>query len=477
MVCSMSSTGNGRLRAAPAVLTGGAAVLATLATVAVVGVPFVRFAYRAPALHVALETANALVALLVGYLVYGRFRQNRRTQELLVVLALCTVAVANLVLTAVPIAVTIGRGEDVSRWAAVAIRLLGTVLLTGAALVPPRRTIEGPRARRLVLLLGAAVGAVGVVGLGWGDELPPTVDPAALLDDATHPLLVAHPAVMVAQAVGMALYGVAAVAFTRQASRRTDELFRWFGAACVLAAFARLHYLLFPSLYSDYVYTGDLLRLGFYLLLLAGAGREIESYWQLRARTAVLEDRRRMARDLHDGLAQELAYLWSQSRALPDQPDAATVERIGGAAARALDEARRAIAALTRPLDEPFPRVLQQVADDLGSRYDVKVVTDLDPDVDLSQPHGEALLRITTEAVRNAVRHGGATRIELLLTARPLCLAITDDGRGFTPGAARTGHGGGFGMTSMRERAQAMGAELTITSAPGEGTTVRVTRP
>jgi signal transduction histidine kinase len=245
----------------------------------------------------------------------------------------------------------------------------------------------------------------------------------------------------------------------------------------VLASFARVHYLLFPSLYSDYVYTGDLFRLGFYVCLLIGAAREIRSYWELRTRTAVLEDRRRMARDLHDGLAQELAYLWSQSRSMAGRPpDEATVERIGGAAGRALDEARRAIAALTRPLDEPFGRVLQQVADDLGSRYDVKVVTTVEPDLDLDARLGETLVRIASEAVRNAVRHGRARQIDLTLTTRPLRLTVTDDGDGFTPASGSGTRVGGFGLTSMRERARSIGADFEITSAPGEGTTVLVTR-
>ena len=473
----MSSTGDRHLRS-PAVLTGGVAMVAAVFTLAVVALPSVRFGYRSPALHVALETANALVALLVGYLVYGRFRESRRIQELLLVLALCTVAVANLILTAVPFAVAIGRGEDFNRWAAVGIRLLGTLLLTAAALVPPAATVDTQRARRVVLTLAVAVGTVAVAGLVWGNELPPTVDPSVPLGDGSPPMVVAHPAVLVIQGVGAVLYGVSAVAFTRQAGRSADELFRWVAAGCVLAAFARVHYLLFPSLYSEYVYSGDVLRLGFYLFLLAGAAREIGSYWALRTRAAVLEDRRRMARDLHDGLSQELAYIWSQSRTLTGgASDAAVVERIAGAAGRALDEARRAIAALSRPLDEPFVRILQQVADDVAGRYDVKVRTALDPAFEVSPQDGEALVRIVMEAARNAVRHGRAAEIDLTLTAVPRSLAITDDGCGFSVGPLAEGRAGGFGLTSMRERARALGAEFTVTSIPGAGATVRVTWP
>jgi signal transduction histidine kinase len=467
----------GRDRAQPAaVLVRRVAIGAAAVTVAVLALPFVRFAYRAPALHVVLETANALVALLVGYLVYGRFRQGRRLQDLLLVLGLATVAVANLALTALPSAITISSDGEFSRWAGVVIRFIGTVLLTAAALIRADSRVDRRRALTVVLLLGGLVVTVGAAFLTAGGHLPPTVDPAADLEVATGPLFAAHPVVLAAQAVGVVLYAISAVAFSRRSDRRGDELFRWVAAACVLAAASRVHYLLFPSLYSDYVYTGDVLRLGFYVLLLVGAAREIKSYWELRTRTAVLEDRRRMARDLHDGLAQELSFLWSQSRSLAGRtPDSAAVERLGGAAARALDEARRAIAALTRPLDEPFERVVQQVADDLGSRYDVKILTALEHDLEVSPSQGDALIRIMAEAVRNAVRHGRATQIDVTLTGAPLRLVIADDGRGFAAGqdAARTG---GFGMTSMRERARAMGAAFSVTSIPGVGTTVSVIR-
>ena len=454
------------------------AIAASVATAAVVALPFVRFAYQEPVLHVVLETANALIALVVAYLVYGRFRQRRRMQDLLLVLALGSVAIANLALSALPSAVTIDSGEELSRWAALTIRLVGTALFAAAALTTARWEADRRRAVSLVTLLGGLVVVVVAIGLLFGEHLPPTVDPSAVLGDASQPRLVAHPLVLAAQGAGAALYGVAAIAFSRRSDRRRDEFFRWVAAACVLAAASRVHYLLFPSLYSDYVYTGDLLRLGFYLLLLVGAGREIRSYWALRTRAAVLEDRRRMARDLHDGLAQELSYLWSQTRSLTGTvPDPRTVERIGDAAARALDEARRAIAALTRPVDEPFPRTLEKVADDLGSRYDVKVCTDLDPAADVGAQQGETLVRIVSEAVRNAVRHGAATRIDIALTAEPLRITVTDDGRGFSPATAKAGRreGGGFGLTSMQERAQGLGGELTIDSTPGAGTTVQVT--
>jgi signal transduction histidine kinase len=181
-----------------------------------------------------------------------------------------------------------------------------------------------------------------------------------------------------------------------------------------------------------------------------------------------------MARDLHDGLTQELAYISVQSQRLGDRPDPAIAGLMRAAAQRALDEARQAIGALSRAPDEPFPVALERMSDDMAHRYEVKVVSRLDSEAHVAHERAEALLRIVAEAVRNAVRHGAAEMIELRLTADPLCLAIIDDGRGFDTGRGRPG---GFGLTSMRERAEAMGAEFDVTSEAGCGTTVRVTWP
>ena len=135
---------------------------------------------------------------------------------------------------------------------------------------------------------------------------------------------------------------------------------------------------------------------------------------------------------------------------------------------------RLAIAALARPLDVPFPQGLRQVMDELADRYDVKIVTFVDPQVRIDSLQGESLLRIVVEAVRNAVRHGKAQRIEVRLTGSPLCLTIVDDGGGFAPDRPDGHRPGGFGMTSMRERAQGLGGQLTIDSTPAGGTVVKV---
>lgn len=454
-------------------LTLVALALAAGATLLVAALPFIRFAYEAPALHVALETGEALIALVVAYLAIGRFRAMGRLQDLLLAVGLAVLAAANLVLTAVPAAVALSGGTGLTRWTPLLVRLFGTSLIAAAALVGAQRLITRQRLRPALAAGVVMVVVLGAAGLLLGDHLPPAVDPDVDLQGGRVLVLAGHPLVLGAQVLTGLLYAVAALRFTQQAGRDDDELVRWLGPACAVAAVARVGYLLFPSLYSQYVCVGDLLRLAFYVLLLVGAAREVRSYW---SRVAVLEDRRRLARDLHDGLTQELSYIWSQTRQLTSgSADPEAVQRINGAAARALDEARGAIAALARTSPEGFHDVLHATAEGLSSRYDAKVGLDLDESVPVSPAEGDAILRIVAEAFRNGVLHGGAACVTVQLSGAPLRLVVTDDGAGFDAQVPRTS--GAFGLTSMRERAETLGATFSLESRQGKGTVVTVVWP
>jgi signal transduction histidine kinase len=240
----------------------------------------------------------------------------------------------------------------------------------------------------------------------------------------------------------------------------------------VLAAFGRFNYFLYPSLYAEWVYTGDVFRLLFYIVVLIGAAREIASYWKRLAQTAILDERRRIARDLHDGLAQEITLISRNAAMLEAQSKVA--ERIRSAADRAIVESRRAIATLAAsgdaPLELALPRAAQEVADALGARLELVVARGVRVDHDRQ----EALLRIAREAIANAVRHGQAQEVHLELrrSGDRISLRVVDDGHGFE--LPVPGERDGFGLVSMRERAQALGGEVRIETTPGRGTAVEV---
>jgi signal transduction histidine kinase len=308
-----------------------------------------------------------------------------------------------------------------------------------------------------------------------GDRLPVGLDPSLSPPEALgRPQFSAHPVLLAIQFLTAALYAAAAVGFMRRAERVGDELLAWFSVGSLLACVASLHYFLFPSLYSQWVYTGDFIRLLSKLVLLAGAAREIGRYWRSLAAVAVLEERRRIARDLHDGLAQELAFILRRAkRAREADPVAA---QVAAAAERALADARRAIAALTRPLKEPLDIVLGQELEEIADRFGQKVVLDLEPNVHVDPAVREGLVRIAREAVSNAAVHGRASTVRVeLWNGRRIRLTIADDGVGFAPSAAALSHG--FGIVSMRERARALDADFRLASAPGGGTEIEVMLP
>jgi signal transduction histidine kinase len=422
----------------PALITILTAVAAAALTLAAGLTPWIEFAYRSPSLHVALEAAAAIISGLAAYLVYGRFRESRRTGDLLLVSALAVFAFANLFFSAIP--GTIGGNSVFETWAPLAARALGAVLFAASVIVP-EISVRDPR-RGLLLALGAATVALTAIGTAvalLGGYLPVGIDPALTPGTPERPFLEGHAALHAIQLALAALYAFAAVGFVRKSTRTGDELMTWFAVAAALSAFARVNYFLFPSLYSDWVYTGDLFRLGFYVVLLVGIAREIERYWRGLASVAVLEERRRIARDLHAGLAQELALIGMHSKSLADPRGNPVAAEIAAAADRALDESRRAIAALTRPLDEPLAAVLADVGGEVARREGVELDLVVRGELDVSPDTREELVRMVRNAIVDAAQHRGATRVRIEVTnGRTARLRISHDGGGSDPVAADT---------------------------------------
>ena len=451
------------------------AIIGGLITLIVSVLPFFSYAYRSPGTHVAIETTASLVATVVALIVVGRFRRSRRSTDLVLAAALALLAATNLLFSTIP-SLTGEPGGVLEVWAGLFGRAVSGLALLAAAFMRPRPVV---RPRRALAIAAAGVGA-SVLALALGallldPVLPSGVDPTLSPEASGRPRIIGPAGVLALYLALTLVYAAAAVGFMRCAKRTGDELMGWLAIGTTVAAFSRLNYFLFPSIYSEWVYTGDVLRLAFYTLLLVGALREIAANQSQLAAAAVSEERRRVARDLHDGLAQDLAFIASQSHLLRERhrPDVAAL--IGMAANRALEESRAALATLTQPADEPFPETLTRTVTGLARRGDADVELDVDPKASPDAAEYEALIRIASEAVNNAVRHGGASTISVSLQCSDgIRMVVHDDGRGFTPEADGNG---GFGLTSMNERARALGGELVVDSTPDAGCTVEVRLP
>jgi signal transduction histidine kinase len=429
-----------------------------------------------PSGNVAIQTTAALVAALVAVIALARFRQRHDAAGLLLVLGLAQLAVGNLAFTALPLARRIPLLDSRTVWSGLLARLAGALLLAAAAHVRPR-VVEAPRRRyadeTAVVVVTAALVAVGYVAAALLPRVPAgAVDPSLRLWDTA-------PEVVVLAGLTALASAVAAAGFARaHAAEPADELLGWLAVATVVAAGSHaVMAVSFLGTYSAYVSTADLLELACYLLLLCGIAREVRGSWRDRAAAAVAGERRRIARDLHDGLAQELAFVVTRSRLLARRFDGdEDMWAVCFAAERALDESRRAIAALTSDDDDALDVALAHTAEEVAGRHGTAVTLELDPRVTVSRDVQEALVRIAREAITNAARHGAATRVHVRLYADDaLRLRVSDNGRGFD--ATRAPAVGRLGVTGMRERAAAFGGELTIASRSPGGTDVEVVLP
>jgi signal transduction histidine kinase len=202
--------------------------------------------------------------------------------------------------------------------------------------------------------------------------------------------------------------------------------------------------------------------------------------------SAVLEERNRIARELHDTLEQELAGITMQLDLAVD-----CFQQAPGVAQHALQtardmsrhsmiEARRSVWDLRCQLLENGDLVsaLKQIVEPLVPHEQTKVDFKVQGSpVRLPGPVEINLLRIGQEAVANAVKHGGARQVsvELRYESASVCLTVSDDGQGFA--AEKSSPTGHFGLLDMRERAQSMGSHLGIASEHGRGTRIAVEVP
>jgi two-component system nitrate/nitrite sensor histidine kinase NarX len=203
---------------------------------------------------------------------------------------------------------------------------------------------------------------------------------------------------------------------------------------------------------------------------------------------AALEERQRIAADMHDGLGQTLSLLGlrvDRAAELVDERvnvDAVQeLHRVREVIGQASNEVRQSIASLQQ---DPQPRrslqgLLSDLVGQLASQNDplVQLAIQVQPPIFVAPDQREQILPIIQEAVLNAQRHAQAKRIVVTLSGQGLDISLTiqDDGQGFDPSVQREHTEDHFGLSIMRARAARIGARLHIHSAPGRGTRVILT--
>lgn len=490
--------------AGPDLVLAAALLVATL-VVAATSVPF---AIDEPPLDIALMAVGTTVLVEVAARSYGRFHEAG--EGLLEAAGFLVLAAANLVNLAAVITradaalgLTLADPGQLPLYFWAAARLLSAGLIAAGAVLGPRRVGGSARTAALLwgptVLLGVACAALWLLR----DSIPVLVDPETLrtlADEASRPspLPGVNPEILLLDGSAAVLLVVAAVAYARAGRGAAGIPRTYMVRALILVAFSQLHFILYPAVYSGLVSIGDVLRLTAYVVLAAGVqagtrrdlGALRSANGRLRFlalaeadRTAIAE-RARLARELHDGLAQdlwtaklELDRLGAELDAGEAARGAAQFNRVRVAVEAARAEAQDAVHALRTGFDagtslqEELPRRLDAFTERTGFRVSLEV----DGRVDLHGVPAAEVLRVVEEALRNVEKHADATaiRVRLVATSEGASVAVEDNGHGFDPSVPTAGHG----LLGMQERASLLGGALTIRSAPGDGTRVELLVP
>ena len=276
---------------------------------------------------------------------------------------------------------------------------------------------------------------------------------------------------MVSLAARALLALTAMVGFGLRFRSRGNDLDRWLCLGATLALFAELHYLFTPMLSASSISQGDFLRLLSYSVLLVGVWRAIR---HAEFGRAVAEERTRVAREIHDGLAQYLFAVSTHASMLENGADPKqTLAQLKEAAAAAQQEARFAVLALSSAGGSaPFDSALRRYVDFLTADGQLEVDLDIEDGsvwrpTSRSRSSASSRKGSRTPASTRGARHADV-RIEERAGER--FVTVVDDGSGFDEQEIAAGQG----LKNMRARAASIGGGFRLSSAPGRGTALEV---
>jgi signal transduction histidine kinase len=203
--------------------------------------------------------------------------------------------------------------------------------------------------------------------------------------------------------------------------------------------------------------------------------RRTETFARQAVEDAVGRERARIARELHDGIATELAGAISLFKVCLEQPDRQPDETLSNVLEileRSLKHVRESLAELRPAAIGPGGLVgdVRRQSGEFARLYGIRVeLSSHGTEELLSAQQREVVAQVVREALTNVRRHSGSTicRVKMAFAARPFMIEVSDEGRGFTADIV-----GGYGLMGMRERAAGIGGRLEVVSTEGRGTTV-----
>jgi signal transduction histidine kinase len=427
----------------------------------VVAYPELREPYDLPRLRLFLDTAIMLAATVVAVLAGLRFSVEGRGLDLLLCTGFAATAVSLFLFMIAP---TLGGAEagNAEAWAHVGGNFVALTLIAAAPMSRGRLPLRDSILRIALGLVGCTL-AVVWLGCSLLDERLPTLSP---------PPTGEQPALYTLAVGVQALLSLAAlVGFGLRFRSHGEDLHRWLALALTLALFAELHEVLTPVLARPYVSQGDFLTLLSYALLMSGVWRSIRAAEFGRA---VAEERARVAREIHDGLAQYLFSITTHVSMLESgRSTDATVARLKEAALAAQQEARFAVLALSSASGTaPFDAGLRRYVEVLTADGALEVELEIDPKIRLAPDEQIQIFRIVQEGLANVRKHSGARRAWVRISGAGgnRSVVVEDDGAGFD----EEGNGAGQGLRNIRLRAETIGGAFELRSRPGRGTALEV---
>jgi signal transduction histidine kinase len=497
-----AETGERRLQ----ILLGLLVVGLTIFTLIAFLTPYVRVAFLNERLDLIINTVATLGAGAIAALAWARYRITAEGRAFYRAAAFLTLAAVNASVMAV---LAMDRGLELGFslddpgplpiLSFVLARFVAAALLLIGGLAAFRHAAMSRRTAAL-LVLAPAVLTLALLAIVRRSELTLPLSPEALrqlqqvpgeplqLSGLTTGLLA------VQLVIGAMFLGAAWLAY-RSTIRDRRPADAYLAIGFVLAAFSQVHSAANPGSYAELVTTGDLLRLGFYGTLLAGvivqsrsdvreieaANAELRLLRDSEVNRALLEERGRLAREMHDGLAQDLWYARLKQGRLAQlvegEEERALARDVMDAIDMGISDSRQAVMAMRAgSTDAPLLEIVGRYVEDFGDRFALDVRFESSGETPELPARVQAeVLRIVQEALNNVRKHADATvvRVGASVVDSRLQISVADNGRGFAVEQPKDG----YGLVSMRERAELIGATLQVASAVRDGTRVSLVLP